>query len=61
MQSFIFHTGLYTSNTFANTHSDRKVSSSSGKVSCSIMHNKFTLETNCPENVYMYAYAYIDI
>jgi hypothetical protein len=59
MLSFIVHTGLYASNTFANTHSGRKVSSSSGKVSCPIMHNKFTLQANCPENVY--AYAYIDV
>jgi len=52
MLSFIFHTGLHASNTFANTHPGRKVGSSSGKVSCPIMHNKFTLQTNCPENVY---------
>lgn len=61
MLSFSFHTGLYANNTFANTHSDRKVSSSNSKVSCRIMHNKFTLQTNCPENVYVYAYAYIGV
>jgi len=61
MLSFIFQTGLYAGNNFANTHSGRKVSSSYGKVSCPFMHNKFILQTNCPENVYVYVYACIDV